>query len=113
VRCPHVAWLQVFRLPYLKESEEQKAKRRRSANRLAGLEIVCAGLVLPLLYFVSTVMMFNEPRTVDTIISRGLLDLVRGRWHLGLHAELLAVAETWFPVRGVYRDKTRVAAKCL
>ena len=79
---PHVAWLQIFRLPQLKESEEQRAKRRRSANRLAGLEIVCAGLVLPLLYFVSTVMMFNEPRTIPTIIimACSVLCVVVGIW---------------------------------
>ena len=65
---PDVAWLQVFRLPESRLSEEQKAKRRQSANRLAGLEIVVAGLLLPLLYFLSTVMLFNEPRTLPTII---------------------------------------------
>src|SRR5712691_6846763 len=47
---PHVAWLQVFRLPVMQMSEEQRARRRRSGNRLAGLEIVLAGLALPLLY---------------------------------------------------------------
>jgi len=54
---PHVAWLQVFRLPQM--SEEQRARRRRSANRLTALEIVLAGLALPLLYLLSTVMLFN------------------------------------------------------
>lgn len=49
-------------------SEEQRARRRRSANRLTALEIVLAGLALPLLYLVSTVMLFNEPKTIPMII---------------------------------------------
>jgi len=65
---PHVAWLQVFRLPVIQMSEEQRARRRRSANRLAALEIVLAGLALPLLYFISTIMLFNEVETVPLII---------------------------------------------
>jgi hypothetical protein len=59
---PDVAWLQVFRLPAWELSEEEKARRRRTANRRAGMEMVIAGLVLPLLYFIPTVMMFNEPK---------------------------------------------------
>lgn len=65
---PHVAWLQVFRLPVIQMSEEQKAKRRRSGNRMAGLEMVLAGVVLPLLYFGSTIMFFGTPQTIPTII---------------------------------------------
>src|SRR5437762_10142669 len=65
---PDVGWLQIFRLPVRQMSDEEKARRRRSANRLAGLEIVIAGLVLPLLYFVPTFMMFNEPKPLPVII---------------------------------------------
>jgi hypothetical protein len=65
---PDVAWPQVFRLPVRQMSKEERARRRRSANRLAGLEIVIAGLVLPLLYFVPTFMMFNEPKPLPVII---------------------------------------------
>ena len=65
---PHVAWLRVFRLPVIQMSEEQKAKRRRSGNRMAGLEMVLAGVVLPLLYFGSTIMFFNTPQTTPMII---------------------------------------------
>ena len=65
---PHVSWLQVFRLPLVQMSEEQRARQRRSANRMAALEIVLAGLALPLVYFVSTIMFFSEPKTVPTII---------------------------------------------
>jgi hypothetical protein len=81
---PDVGWLQVFRLPVRQMSEEQRAKRRRSANRLAGLEIVLAGVVLPFLYFASTFMLFSEPRTVPTIIvtACSLLCIVLGVWVL-------------------------------
>jgi peptidoglycan/LPS O-acetylase OafA/YrhL len=65
---PHIAWLQAFRLPATHMNEEQRAQRRRSANRHAALEIVVAGLCLPLLYFVATVMMFNEFKTMATTI---------------------------------------------
>ena len=65
---PNVAWLQVFRLPLIKMTEARREKRRRSSNRMAGLEMVLAGAVLPLVYFASTVMFFNEPETMPTII---------------------------------------------
>ncbi len=67
-RLPHIAWLQFFRLPAVQMSEEERARRRRSGNRMAGLEIVLAGVVLPPLYFVSTIMLFNEPETITMII---------------------------------------------
>jgi len=65
---PDVAWLQVFRLPTVHLSEEERIRRRRVANRITALEIVAAGLVLPLLYALSTVMMFNDFKTLPTII---------------------------------------------
>ncbi|SRR6266581_826558 len=65
---PDVAWLQVFRLPVIQMSEEQRARRRRSANRMAALEIIVAGFTLPLLYFISTVIFFSEPTMIPTII---------------------------------------------
>jgi hypothetical protein len=68
VAYPHIGWLQAFRLPVRQMSEEERARRRRSANRLAGLEMVIAGLVLPFLYFVPTFMMFNEPKPIPVII---------------------------------------------
>ena len=81
-RLPHVAWLQVFWLPVLQVSEEQRARRRRSGNRMAALEIVVAGLVLPLVYFVSTMTMFSEPRTVPTLIvsACSVLCIALGMW---------------------------------
>jgi hypothetical protein len=65
---PDVTWLRVFRLPEREMSEQEKARRRRSANRLAGMEMVIAGLVLPLLYFIPTFMMFNEPKPVPMLV---------------------------------------------
>jgi hypothetical protein len=67
-RFPDVAWLQHFRLPVQHVSEEEKARRRRRARLMAGLEIILAGLVLPLLYIASKVMMFNEPTTLGLLI---------------------------------------------
>ena len=67
-RLPHVDWLQYFRLPVVEMSEEQRAKRQRSGNRMAGLEMVLAGIVLPLLYFASTVMMFSGPEPIAASI---------------------------------------------
>jgi len=67
-QLPHVAWLQWFRLPVIQVSEAQRAKRRRSGNRMAALEIVLMGLVLPAVYFLSTMVFFSEPKTMPTII---------------------------------------------
>ncbi|MFN2578357.1 MAG: hypothetical protein ABR607_11770 [Pyrinomonadaceae bacterium] len=81
---PDVGWLQVFRIPMIQMSEEQRAKRRRFSNRTAGLEIILAGLVLPLLYFASTIMLFNEPQALPTIIVTACsgLCLALGIWIL-------------------------------
>lgn len=65
---PQVTWLQIFRLPAIQLSEEQKRRQRRSANQQVALEIMVAGLALPLLYFVSTVMLFSDFETLPTII---------------------------------------------
>jgi hypothetical protein len=79
---PHVAWLQVFRLPVIQMSEEQRAKRQRSGNRMAGLEMVLAGIVLPLIYFGSTIMFFSEPKMIPTIIvtACSVLCIALGIW---------------------------------
>ncbi len=81
---PNVHWLQIFRLPAVPMSEEQRARRRRSANRLAALEIIIAGLALPLLYAVSTIMMFNNLKTTPTIIvtACSILCIAIGIWIL-------------------------------
>jgi hypothetical protein len=65
---PDVAWLRVFRLPAPHLSEDERARRKRAGNRMAGLEIALLGLALPLFYVASTVMMFNNFKTAPTII---------------------------------------------
>ena len=79
---PQVAWLQIFRLPVIQMSEQQREKRRRFGNRMAGLEIVLAGVVLPLLYFASTIMFFSEPQTIPTITvtALGAMCIALGIW---------------------------------
>lgn len=81
-RLPHVAWLQVFRLPVIQMSEEQRERRRRSGNRMAALEIVVAGLALPFVYFLSTIMFFSEPKAIPTIIvtACAILCIALGIW---------------------------------
>jgi hypothetical protein len=81
-QLPHVAWLQWFRLPVIHMSEEQRARRRRAGNRMAALEIVLAGLALPVVYFLSTIMFFSEPKTVPTVIvtACSVLCIALGIW---------------------------------
>ncbi len=66
---PDIAWLQIFRLPAIPVTEEQKARRRRTGNQMAALEMVLIGVALPPVYFLSTVLLFSEPRTLPTIIA--------------------------------------------
>src|ERR1043166_1292460 len=68
VAFPEVDWLQKFRLPVREMTAAEKARRRKSANRLAGLEMILAGLILPFGYLASTVFMFSEPGTVAMIV---------------------------------------------
>jgi hypothetical protein len=79
---PDVRWLQIFRLPQVQLTEEERARRRRSANRMAALELILAGFVLPLLYIASTVMMFNNFKAGSTIIvaACSLLCISLGIW---------------------------------
>ena len=70
-RFPDVPWLQHFRLPIRHLSEEEKARQRRRASLMAGMEMILAGLVLPLLYLAAKVMMFNEPTTLGLVIVGG------------------------------------------
>ena len=81
-RFPDVAWIQHFRLPIRQLSEEEKRRQRRRASLMAGMEIILAGLVLPLLYIAAKVMMFNEPTTLGMAIVVGcsLACIVIGIW---------------------------------
>lgn len=73
LRFPDVAWLQIFRLPVRQISDEEKARQRRRASLMAGIQIILAGLVLPLLYLASKVMMFDEPTPLGMIIVGGCM----------------------------------------
>jgi hypothetical protein len=81
---PHVGWLQAFRLPTVHLSEEEKARRRRSANRMAAIEMILAGLVLPLGYLALTVMMFHDlARPATFVVGACSLALIGvGTWIL-------------------------------
>jgi len=67
-RFPDVDWLQHFRMPTRHLSEQEKARRHRRASLMAGVEIILAGMILPVLYMLSKVMMFNEPTTLGLMI---------------------------------------------
>ena len=81
---PRVAWLQVFRLPQRQMSEEERTRRKRAENRRAGLEIILAWFVLPLVYFGLGVMFFTEPSRLEIVIvgALSLLGIGGGIWVL-------------------------------
>src|SRR5881628_540929 len=56
-RFPHIAWLQLFRYNAPRLSEEQRANLRQRANVHAGIELILLGIVVPMVYFASTVIM--------------------------------------------------------
>jgi hypothetical protein len=70
-RFPQIPWLQVFRYRAPRLTEEQRAKMRQRANRYAGIELILLGIVVPMIYFASTVMMFNEPTALGAAIALG------------------------------------------
>ena len=71
-RFPQVAWLRVFRLPRRQLSPEEQERRRRAGNRHAAVEIMLGGLILPLLYIGSKVMLFDEPTAFGiTLVALG------------------------------------------
>lgn len=57
-RRPDVAWLQKFRVPELYPG--QRERRRKQANRLAGMEMILVGLCLPIGYVMLSVMTFSS-----------------------------------------------------
>jgi hypothetical protein len=68
-RFPGIAWLQLFRYNAPRLSDELRAKIHQRANVYAGIELILLGIVVPMVYFASTVMMFNEPTTTGTTIA--------------------------------------------
>ena len=79
-RFPYVAWLQYFRLPRSRLTEEQQARMRHRANVYAGAQLILLGLVLPLGYVVLTVMTFNTVRsgTLTLVLAGSVLCIVLG-----------------------------------
>ena len=63
-RYPHVGWLQPFRIERPRLSEEQQAKIRQRANIHAGVELILLALVLPIGYFIVTLMTWGDASTL-------------------------------------------------
>jgi hypothetical protein len=68
-RFPDVTWLQPFQLRTFQLTEAQKARHRRAGNRQAALEIMLMGLMLPVLYLLSSLFMFNDPKATPMAIA--------------------------------------------
>jgi hypothetical protein len=68
-RFPDVGWLQLFRIERPQLSDEQRARMRQRSTILAGLEMILLGIVIPAVYFIGTIMMFNEPTATGMVIS--------------------------------------------
>jgi hypothetical protein len=79
-RLPHVTWLQRFRLPHSRLTEEQQARMARRSSILAGAHLILVGLILPLGYVVVTVMMFNVPtaKALTLVLAGSVLCIVLG-----------------------------------
>jgi hypothetical protein len=67
-RYPHVEWLRPFRWSGPQLSPARQAAVRRRAMVFAGSELILAGFVLPMGYVALTVMMFNDFKTMPTVL---------------------------------------------
>ena len=63
---PHVRWLQVFKLGEL--TEEQRRRFRRQSDRLAGMELLLAALIIPMGYIALKVMFFTAFTRVEMLV---------------------------------------------
>jgi len=54
---PHVRWLQPFKLGAL--TEERRRRFRRQGDRLAGMELILAAVIIPMGYVALKVMFFT------------------------------------------------------
>ena len=68
-RYPHVRWLQAFHIKRPQLTEAQRARAQRRANIHAAIQFVLLGFGVPVLYVVSSIMMFSDPSKVGLIIS--------------------------------------------
>ena len=86
---PHVAVLQVFRLPVIQMSEAERERRQRSGGRMAGIEIVLAGVTC------HSFIRFHDHVVQRTYCNRHndrdcLFTLVYCPWDLDFRAELVS-----------------------
>lgn len=79
-RFPHVGWLQHFRFPSPRVTEEQQARMRRRANVYAGAQLILFGVILPLGYLALTVMTFSTVTTggMALVLAGSVLCIVLG-----------------------------------
>ena len=63
---PHISWLQVFRLGEL--TEAQRRRFRRQQDRIAGVELILAALVIPMAYVALKVMLFTAFTRGETLL---------------------------------------------
>jgi hypothetical protein len=68
-RFPNVEWLQHFRLPTAYLTEEQRHAHARRANRFAGIEMIFAGVMIPLGAVALWVMFFREPGPIEKLLA--------------------------------------------
>lgn len=68
-RFPNVEWLQRFRLPKSYLTEEQRRAQIRRANRMAGIEMIFVGIIVPLGAVMLWVMFFREPGTLERLLA--------------------------------------------
>ena len=68
-RYPHISWLQAFHIKRPQLTEAQRARAQRRANIHAAIQFVLLGLGVPVIYVVSSIMMFSDPSRVGLIIS--------------------------------------------
>ncbi len=70
---PDIAWLEAFRFQN-RLTADQKARLRRSQNRIAGAEFILLGLIVPMVYAGMNFMFFSAP-TLGLSLLTGAISL--------------------------------------
>ena len=68
-RYPHIGWLQAFHIKRPQLTDEQKARMQRRANIHVALKFILLGFGVPVVYVISSVMMFNDPSPLGLTLS--------------------------------------------
>ena len=68
-RLPHVTWLRPFAGLFPRLSEAERARVQGRADFYAGIQLILMGLALPLLYVITTVMLFNTPTSTGIAVT--------------------------------------------